>query len=227
MQPLIESLGDTAAIVKWDGLTSAESLLQIHSLSDSLQADRIPGIEAIVPAFASLTVHYDPCCAAWARVEDSLRKRVLELTPAARVLGKLVEIPVCYDLEFAVDLSELAQQHELEIDEVAQLHSAAEYTVQMIGFAPGFPYLAGLPSKLETARRSTPRFRVPSGSVAIGGKQTGIYTLETPGGWNIIGRTPVVLFQPQNDPPCLLNACDRVRFVPISKNEFRGQRGPS
>ena len=227
MQPSIETLGDTAAIVKWDGLTSAESLLHVYSLSSSLQAARIPGFEAFVPAFASLTVHYDPYSIDWALVEDSLRKRVLELTPAARVQGKLVEIPVCYDLEFAVDLSELALQHGMPIKEVVRLHSTADYVVQMIGFAPGFPYLAGLPSKLETARKSTPRLRVPSGSVAIGGKQTGIYSLETPGGWNIIGRTPVALFQPQNDPPCLLIAGDRVRFVSITMNEFLGQRGSS
>ncbi len=226
MQPSIEPLGDTAAIVKWEGLTSAESLLQVHSLSSSLQAVRIPGFEAVVPAFASLTVHYDPCSVNWVRVEDLLWKRLLDLTPFPRVPGKCVEIPVCYDLEFAVDLSELAMLHGMVIEDVVELHSTAEYTVQMIGFAPGFPYLAGLPSMLETARRSTPRLRVPAGSVAIGGKQTGVYTLETPGGWNIIGRTPLALFQPQNDPPSLLSVGDQVRFVPIRLEEFLSQRGP-
>ncbi len=227
MQPSIEPLGDTAAIVKWDGWTSAESLLHVSSLSSSLQAARIPGFEAFVPAFASLTVYYDPYSMDWALVEDSLRKQVLELTVTHRVQGKLVEIPVCYDLELAVDLSELAQLHGMPINEVVRLHSTADYVVQMIGFAPGFPYLSGLPQPLETARRITPRLRIPTGSVAIGGTQTGIYTLETPGGWNIIGRTPVALFQPQNDPPCLLCAGDRIRFVPITLNEFLQQRGSS
>ena len=227
MQPSIEPLGDTAAIVKWKGLTSYEALLKVHALSDSLQAARIPGIVAVVPAFESLTVHYDPCLVALSHVEDSLRKRVSELTVTHRVQGNLIEIPVCYDLELAVDLSELAQLHGMPVNEVVRLHSTADYVVQMIGFAPGFPYLSGLPQPLETARRITPRLRIPTGSVAIGGKQTGIYTLETPGGWNIIGRTPVALFQPQTNPPCFLSAGDRVRFVPITMNEFLRQRGSS
>ena len=169
MQPSIEPLGDTAAIVKWKGLTSYEALLKVHALSDSLQAARIPGIVAVVPAFESLTVHYDPCLVALSHVEDSLRKRVSELTVTHRIQGNLIEIPVCYDLELAVDLSELAQLHGMPVNEVVRLHSTADYVVQMIGFAPGFPYLSGLPQPLETARRITPRLRIPTGSVAIGG----------------------------------------------------------
>ena len=108
----------------------------------------------------------------------------------------------------------------MSTDDVVRIHSNADYVVQMIGFSPGFPYLAGLPPELQTPRRASPRLKVPMGTVAIGGSQTGIYSLETPGGWNIIGRTPVRLFDPQREPSCLLRSGDAIRFVVIGREQF-------
>jgi inhibitor of KinA len=132
----------------------------------------------------------------------------------------VVEIPVCYDPEFALDLDHVAQHAQMSPKEVVDLHRATDYHVNCIGFTPGFPYLAGLPEKLATPRRATPRKEIPAGSVAIGGRQSGIYSLRSPGGWNVIGRTPLRLFDPQKNPPALLRAGDRLRFQAISRQEF-------
>ncbi|HEV2966356.1 MAG TPA: 5-oxoprolinase subunit PxpB, partial [Chthoniobacterales bacterium] len=131
-----------------------------------------------------------------------------------------VEIPVCYASEFAFDLDDVARRTDLEPNEVIALHSSTEYRVHCVGFTPGFPFLGGLPPKLAAPRRETPRTEIPAGSVGIGGKQTGIYPVKSPGGWNIIGRTPLRLFDPQRNPPVLVRAGDGVRFRPISREEF-------
>jgi len=134
--------------------------------------------------------------------------------------ARLVEIPVCYDPEFALDLNDVASQANLTPTKVVDLHSRAEYRVSCIGFVPGFPFLAGLPKELATPRRATPRKEIPAGSVGIGGAQTGIYPLRSPGGWNLIGRTPLHLFDPEKTPPAFLCAGDRVRFRAITREEF-------
>ena len=139
---------------------------------------------------------------------------------AARNNARLVEIPVCYASEFAPDLDDVARYAELSTKEVVDLHSSADYRVACIGFVPGFTFLAGLPKKLATPRRDTPRKQIPPGSVGIGGAQTGIYPLRSPGGWNLIGRTPLRLFDSQKDPPTLLRAGDRVRFRVVARDEF-------
>jgi inhibitor of KinA len=146
----------------------------------------------------------------WARSIDCRE------TPAAR----LVELPVCYDIEFGPDLDDVARWTGLAVDDVIKLHSGAEYLVCLIGFAPGFPYLSGMPPQLATPRLETPRISVPAGSVGIAGEQTGVYPLATPGGWRIIGRTPCALFSPDWRPPSLLTAGDVVRFRPIDRQEF-------
>jgi inhibitor of KinA len=129
-------------------------------------------------------------------------------------------VPVCYDPEFALDLDHVAQHAQMSPKEVVNLHQVTDFHVSCIGFTPGFPFLAGLPEKLATPRRATPRKEIPAGSVAIGGRQSGIYPLRSPGGWNVIGRTPLPLFDPQTNPPALLRAGDRLRFQAISRQEF-------
>jgi inhibitor of KinA len=133
-------------------------------------------------------------------------------------------VPVCYGGEWGPDLETIGRAHGLSADEVVSVHSGAEYLVSAVGFTPGFPYLSGLPERLHTPRRETPRTRVPAGSVAIGGAQTGIYPFETPGGWNLIGRTPWRLFNPHARPPTLLQVGDRVRFRPITSGEYAAAR---
>jgi inhibitor of KinA len=133
---------------------------------------------------------------------------------------RTIEVPVCYDPEFALDLEAVAQHCGLSPNEVGKRHAAARYQVRCIGFTPGFPYLSGLPAALATPRRATPRTAVPAGSVAIGAGQTGIYPLRSPGGWNIIGRTPLPLFDLAREPAALFAPGDRVRFVAIDRKEF-------
>lgn len=133
---------------------------------------------------------------------------------------RIVTIPVCYGGEFGPDLGDVASEHDLTIEEVIAMHSSVDYLVHMIGFAPGFPYLGGLPEQIGTPRRATPRLRVEAGTVGIGGSQTGIYPVATPGGWQCIGRTPVRLFRPEMHPPSLLEAGDFVRFEPITTREY-------
>ncbi len=220
MTPSIEPLGDSAAIVAWHLLDEAAAWGAVQDATKHLEHNRIDGVIAVAPAFKSLTVYYNCGKLAWAqaeqRISDSLRSVSITLETTRRRL----DIPVCYDPEFALDLTSVADAHDLHADDVVRLHSNANYVVQMIGFSPGFPYLAGLPPSLHTPRRASPRIQVPAGSVAIGGEQAGIYSCKSPGGWNVIGRTPVQLFDPQRDPPCLLRTGDVIRFVPMDRQQF-------
>jgi len=149
----------------------------------------------------------------WQSIDD----RAVPLDP---IPLPAMEIPVCYEPEFGFDLEHVATHASLDGKEVVHLHSAAEYRVHCVGFTPGFPFLGGLNPKLATPRKDIPRKEIPAGSVGIGGKQTGIYPIKSPGGWNIIGRTPLRLFDPQKDPPALLRAGARVRFRAITREEF-------
>jgi inhibitor of KinA len=186
----------------------------------------------VAPAYTTVTVFYDPlrAMAAGAPMENVFGWFEQQIREAASKAGKIransistsvIEIPVCYEAEFAFDLSEVARRAGLSVKEVVDLHSAAEYRVHCIGFTGGFPFLGGLPQKIATPRRETPRKDIPAGSVGIGGKQTGIYPIKSPGGWNIIGRTPLRLFDSQKNPPARLRPGDRVRFRSISRDEFK------
>ncbi|MBX6395501.1 MAG: 5-oxoprolinase subunit PxpB, partial [Alicyclobacillaceae bacterium] len=154
-----------------------------------------------------------------------LETLVDEIPQGGEEAGRLVEIPVCYGGEFGPDLAYVADYHGLTPERVIEIHSSTEYRVYMIGFAPGFPYLGGLSPELATPRKTSPRLTIPAGSVGIAGNQTGVYSVSTPGGWQIIGRTPLVLFRPDLHPPSLLKAGDRVRFYPISREEFTRWNG--
>jgi inhibitor of KinA len=226
-------LGDRAAVIEVADRVGEPITARVRALFELLQAARLPGVREVVPSFCSVTLHYDPR-ALWelAAIEqrdgripfDVLRERVRRVLErfqeVASIAGRLVEIPVCYGGDYGEDLGTLALAHELAPSRLVELHAAPVYFVGMLGFMPGFPYLCGLDERLITPRRGTPRPRVPAGSVAIGGEHTGIYPLDSPGGWHVIGRTPVALFDVRADPPCLLLAGDRVRFVPISAEEF-------
>ena len=220
MTPSIEPLGDSAAIVAWRLLDDATAWQAVQNATEYFDRNRSDGVLAIAPAFKSLTVYYDCEKLTWSEAEkwilDSLRfVPITQQTPRRQL-----DIPVCYAPEFALDLTAVAAAHDLHPDEVIRLHANANYVVQMLGFSPGFPYLAGLPSQLHTPRRASPRIQVPAGSVAIGGGQTGIYSCPSPGGWHIIGRTPVQLSNLQRDSPCLLQTGDAIRFVPIDRQQF-------
>jgi inhibitor of KinA len=232
-RPDILPLGDRAAIIEIADAVSEAASLRVRSLFELLEGARLPGVREVVPGFCSVTLHYDPVrlrdvASAESRSGrlpfDVLRERLapllerLESVPALQ--PRLVEIPVCYGGEYGEDLGTLALAHELAPSRLVELHAAPVYFVGMLGFLPGFPYLCGLDERLVTPRRATPRARVPAGSVAIGGEHTGIYPLESPGGWHVIGRTPLRLFDRHAQPPSLLLAGDRVRFVPVEPAAF-------
>jgi inhibitor of KinA len=220
MFPSIEPLGDSAALIAWRSLSTEAAWLAVQNAAEHLNRRNMDGIVAIAPAFRSLTVYYNCGILDWNRVLLWISETLLSVDQTVTISQRRLEIPVCYDNEFALDLDTVAATHDLTSDEVIHLHSNATYVVQMIGFSPGFPYLAGLHSQLHTPRRDSPRIQVPAGSVAIGGEQTGIYSCSTPGGWHIVGRTPVRLFDPQRNPPCLLQTGDTIRFVSIDRQQF-------
>jgi inhibitor of KinA len=233
----IVPLGDSALIVRvrdrFDDAPDETSSEVLHTFR-RLQAAAIPGITELAPAYTTVAISFDPLQITKAGAKpnqalDWLTDRVrIALSAVAAVYdrrraadhSRTIEIPVCYDPEFALDLDCIAGHAQISPGDVVNLHSAAKYRVSCIGFVPGFPFLAGLPKKLATARRSTPRKEIPAGSVAIGGAQTGIYPLRSPGGWNIVGRTPLRLFDAKNSPPSLLRAGDRVRFRVVTREEF-------
>jgi inhibitor of KinA len=238
-------LGDSALIVRVrDGFEDApeETLDEVLRTFRELQKAHIPGVIELAPGYTSVAVFFDPLAVAKNSgtpdaVFDWLAQRVratvagVDLSAVASAKAdhsvrgvqspfQTVEIPVCYDPEFAPDINDVAQRADISPSEVVHLHTAAEYRVACIGFVPGFPFLTGLAKKLATPRRDVPRKEIPAGSVGIGGAQTGIYPLRSPGGWNLIGRTPLKLFDPAKDPPTLLRAGDRVRFRAITRQEF-------
>jgi len=238
----ITPLGDSAAIIRVrDRFEDApeKTLNEVLNVFHRLTSAAIPGVIELAPAYTTVAVFFDPRQIAKAGANpDQILDYVSERIRAALAGGvslsrpvfakpRLVQVPVCYDPEFAFDLDHVAQHAHISPQEVVRLHSAAEYRVGCIGFTPGFPFLAGLPKQLATPRQAIPRKEIPAGSVGIGGAQTGIYPLRSPGGWNIIGRTPARLFDPAKNPPALLRAGDRVRLRAITRREFEALKAQS
>ncbi len=227
MTPEFAPLGDCGVRVSFADEPGPRVTAAIGRFCRALAAEPPGGVSEWVPASATVAVYYRP----WQVDYDAL---CLELTRRARRRvprslaeedgPRLVEIPVCYGGAFGPDLNAVAALHGLTPAQVIRRHSAPRYRVQFLGFLPGFAYLGGLPPSLVTARLDTPRHSVPAGAVGIGGAQTGVYPLESPGGWRILGRTPLRLFDPSREPPALLRAGDRVRFVPIAETEFEDLR---
>lgn len=221
----IEPLGDSALLVRVVDNYERESERSLDAVLGTfgqLEAAAIPGVIELAPAYTTVGVFFDPALTRFDALKAEI-ERVLQNTepaePRART-GSTIEVPVCYEDEFAPDLREVAWHTGLSAQEVVRRHSAAIYRVNCVGFTPGFPYLSGLPTELATPRRASPRKEIPAGAVAIGGTQTGIYPRKSPGGWNIIGRTPLSLFEVKREPPALFQAGDRVRFRRISREEF-------
>ena len=221
----IEPLGDSALIVRtsdhFDPDTSSNAVLTVIR---QLEAGAIPGVIEVAPAYSTIGVFFDPARTGGfdklkATIEHALQT---SLQPARPCAGgdNVIEVPVCYEDEFAPDLNNVAQHTGLSQDEIIRRHADAAYRVACVGFTPGFPYLSGLPPELATPRRSSPRKEIPAGAVAIGGTQTGIYPRKSPGGWNIVGRTPLRLFDVERESPALFHAGNQVRFRRISRSEF-------
>jgi inhibitor of KinA len=230
-------LGDSALVVRVrEQFEDApeETLDEVLRVFRLLQKAAIPGVIELTPAYTSVAVFFNPLAVLKTNgtangVFDELATRIRSaIIPSSRRLRRrtaagrprLIKIPVCYDPKFGFDLNLVTEHTKLSEREIVNLHSKGEYRVACIGFVPGFPFLAGLPKNLATPRRDVPRKEIPPGSVGIGGTQTGIYPLRSPGGWNLIGRTPLRLFDPTKNPPTLLRPGDRVRFRIITREEF-------
>jgi len=220
----LSPLGDSAMVLTLGNVVDESMVARVKSLASVIEERRLPGVFDVVPAFATVAVFYDPARpGGYAQLVGELGAIAVAAADDGTVGAvRRLEIPVCYGGEFGPDLEAVAAQHHLEPAEVIALHSSADYLVQAIGFVPGFAYLGGLPATLATARRATPRREVPAGSLGIGGDQTGVYPLATPGGWNLIGRTPVRMFDPDRAEPAVLRTGDRVRFRPIDPRAFSG-----
>src|SRR5262249_45373290 len=212
-----------ALLVSFEGGVQAALHPGVSRLTANLLARRDPSITNVHPAYASVLVSFDPV----ARSSDDIRTILAECLSmeapaagAATTSARAVEIPVCYGGELGPDLDTVAALHDLEPGEVVRLHSQSEYMVCFLGFTPGFAYLGGLPPALAPPRLPAPRTRVPAGSVAIGGAQTGVYPIDTPGGWRLLGRTPLRMFDAARETPSALQMGDRVRFRPVTRQEF-------
>jgi KipI family sensor histidine kinase inhibitor len=216
------ALGDLAAYVEFSRTLDLEVNSVAQRLAAAIVASGDPRIRDVVPALGGVAVHFDPAFegdvpqAAAQLVEQCMKKGL----PDADDLGRDVDVPVCYDAEFALDMKELSEKLKLPAEEIAKRHAAGRYRVLMVGFAPGHPYIGGLDPKLALPRRDTPRAIVPAGSVAIANQQTVVYPYAIPGGWSVIGRTPLISFDAMRPRPSLFAAGDRVRFRAIDKREF-------
>lgn len=220
----IEPLADSALLVRVvETFEPEEALDAVVRATQQLESAKIPGVIELVPAYTTVSIFFDPARSAGfdelrTNIARALEQDLERAVP--RATASVIEVPVCYESEFAPDLQEIARHTGLSPDEIVRRHSAASYRVSCVGFTPGFPYLSGLPPELATPRRASPRKEIPAGAVAIGGTQTGIYPRKSPGGWNIIGRAPLRLFDVEHDPPALFQAGDRVRFREIPRDEF-------
>ncbi len=214
----IEPASDSSLLVRFEESISASSYHSVISLLRKLQRIGDPRIRNLHPAYASILIDFDPL----AITHQELRETVARLGMGAEggVSSRVVSIPVCYAAEFGIDLAAVAQDCCLSEEEVVRLHHSANYAVHFLGFSPGFAYLGGLPPELESPRLETPRRHVAAGSVGIAGKQTGIYPVDSPGGWRLIGRTPLRMFDPSADLPTRLHPGDSVCFVPIDRGTF-------
>ena len=212
--------GDSSVSVEFGNEISPEINRQIRAFKIAVEKSGIPGIVETVPTFRSLMVTYDPSEISFEQLKKELSGISVEESAGQETPHHVVEIPVCYGGSYGEDLKDVAAHAGLTEEEVIRLHSSVDYNIYMLGFLPGFPYLGGLDPKLFTPRLDNPRTKIPEGSVGIGGEQTGIYPLESPGGWRLIGRTPLKLYDPDREQPFLYQAGDYIRFVPITAEEY-------
>ena len=199
---------------------SVETNTRVRALEFLIQQKGPAGVVETVPSFRSLLVYYDPAQLGYDALCATLGALVEQAETAVLPPARLVELPCCYEPEFGLDLVAAAERLALTTDELVRLHSGAEYLVYFVGFTPGLPYMAGVPERIQLPRLTTPRVRVPPGSAGLGGAQYCIYSVESPGGYWLLGRTPVRLYDPEAAEPTLLRAGDRVRMRPIDRAEF-------
>ncbi|TWT02516.1 5-oxoprolinase subunit PxpB [Planomicrobium sp. CPCC 101079] len=213
-------LGDQAIMIEIGQEISDEGQNRVRTVSQLLESKPPHWLIETIPAFTTVAVFYNPMSADFETVEAELKELLQQTKEVIASEVRTVEIPVCYGGDFGPDLEFVAEHNGLTPEEVIAIHTSGTYSVHMIGFAPGFPFIGGMSEKIAAPRRDSPRLRIPERTVGIAGKQTGVYPIETPGGWQLIGRTPVRLFRPENPVPSLLRAGDKIVFKKITESEY-------
>jgi len=212
--PKIVPLGDSALLIQFGDEIDIPLNQRVHALAALINASPLKGVIEPVPAYGTLLIHYDPLILSYPQIRNYARERLAQLHDRGALKPRRIDIPVKYGGKCGVDLESVAHRCQLQIEEVIRIHSEKIYTVYMMGFTPGFPYMGKLDDAISVPRLETPRTHVPAGTVAIAGSQTGIYSIDSPGGWQLIGWTPLQLFNPESESPFLFSPGDEVRFIP-------------
>lgn len=216
----ILTAGDASLLIEFGKEISPEINGKITAVVQLMKEQHIEGVVDIIPAFCSLLINYDPRVISYDDITKRM-KRILKIDIKAGEANKRVfEIPVCYGGKYGPDLAFIAEHAGLSEEEVIKIHSSRDYLIYMLGFLPGFCYLGGLDERIHTPRLANPRLKINAGSVGIGGSQTGIYPLDSPGGWQLMGMTPVKTYDPDREVPILLSAGDYIRFIPVDEEEY-------
>ncbi len=213
-------LGDSAFIVKAGNDISPDTHKKIRNFAHVIDLEKIEGVIELIPAYNEIQVCYDPDKIYYSDLLDRLHDLEQKAAKSKKTKIKLIYIPVCYENEFSIDISEIAEVNSITEQEVVKIHTDAEYLVYMLGFTPGFCYLGGMSEQISTPRKENPRNKIEAGAVGIAGNQTGIYPIDSPGGWQIIGKTPLRLFDPERNPEFLIESGNYLKFYSIKKIEF-------
>ncbi len=219
-EPRFLAGGDRSIFVEFGDEIAPELNRQVRNLMLAVQKEKIPGVIETVPAYRSLLVYFEPLRIGSGKLRQILSRLVQQPLASELPKPKLIEIPTVYGGEYGLDLEFVAKHNGLDMSEVVKMHTGTPYLIYMIGFLPGFPYLGGMSPRIAAPRLETPQTKIPAGSVGIAGTQTGIYPVESPGGWRLIGRTPLKIFDPNREPPALFQAGDYLVFVSITPEEF-------
>ena len=212
--------GDTALVVEFGDAIDRDTNARVLALADRIDAAGIAGVVEMVPTFRSLMVHYDPVALLFGELKAHVEALLLPGLAVATHMARLWTLPTCYGGELGPDLEDVSQATGLSLESIIELHSANTYHVYCIGFLPGWPYMGDLDERLEMPRRTNPRVKVPMGAVCIAQRMTGVYPLESPGGWHLIGRTPARMFDMRRTPSVLLSPGDQVRYKRVSRADY-------
>ena len=212
--------GDSGLLIQFEQVISPAINQRIAAIVKLIRAQQISGIIDMIPTYCSLLINYNPQAISYKELHHRIESIVKMDTKTESITKKVYEIPTCYGGKYGPDLKNIAEHAGLSEEEVIRIHSSSDYLIYMLGFLPGFTYLGGLDERIHTPRLANPRVLIPAGSVGIGGSQTGIYPVDSPGGWQLMGMTPVKTYDPNRAEPILVQAGDYIRFVPVSEEEY-------